>query len=79
DNHRSNRVELQKISVDWRGGSGPSCEQHRAGAVGDEPLLLAKEALTVISRRRVEGAARLVAEGADLIIMDDGFQSARLA
>jgi tetraacyldisaccharide 4'-kinase len=52
---------------------------HRAVAVGDEPLLLAREALTVISRRRVEGARRLVKEGADLIIMDDGFQSARLA
>jgi tetraacyldisaccharide 4'-kinase len=39
---------------------------------------LAREALTVISRRRVEGAQRLVKEGADLIIMDDGFQSARL-
>ncbi|MGR9169387.1 tetraacyldisaccharide 4'-kinase [Rhizobium sp. KDH_Rht_773_N] len=52
---------------------------HRAVAVGDEPLLLAREALTVISRRRVEGAAKLVEEGADFIIMDDGFQSARLA
>jgi tetraacyldisaccharide 4'-kinase len=51
---------------------------HHAIAVGDEPLLLAQEALTVISRRRVEGARRLVKEGADLIIMDDGFQSARL-
>ncbi|MFP5075999.1 tetraacyldisaccharide 4'-kinase [Rhizobium sp. YIM 134829] len=53
-------------------------DHHRARDVGDEPLLLAREALTVISRRRVEGAQRLVAEGADLIIMDDGFQSARL-
>ncbi len=52
---------------------------HRAVAVGDEPLLLAREALTVVSRSRVEGAQRLVKEGADLIIMDDGFQSARLA
>ncbi len=51
---------------------------HRADAVGDEALLLAREATTVISRGRVEGAHRLVAEGADLIIMDDGFQSARL-
>ncbi|MGO4437665.1 tetraacyldisaccharide 4'-kinase [Rhizobium sp. RAF56] len=51
---------------------------HLAGAVGDEPLLLAQEALTVISRRRVEGAERLAKEGVDLIIMDDGFQSARL-
>lgn len=52
---------------------------HRSVDVGDEPLLLAREALTVISRRRVAGAERLVKEGADLIIMDDGFQSARLA
>lgn len=51
---------------------------HRSTAVGDEPLLLAREALTVISRRRIAGADRLVAEGVDLVIMDDGFQSARL-
>ncbi|MFD1327357.1 tetraacyldisaccharide 4'-kinase [Mycoplana ramosa] len=53
-------------------------DRHRARDVGDEPLLLAREALTVISRRRVGGARRLVDEGVDLIIMDDGFQSARL-
>ncbi|WP_075289964.1 tetraacyldisaccharide 4'-kinase [Pararhizobium arenae] len=53
-------------------------DHHRARDVGDEPLLLAREALTVICRRRVEGARKLVTEGADLIIMDDGFQSARL-
>lgn len=51
---------------------------HRSTAVGDEPLLLAREALTVISRRRIAGAEKLVEEGVDLIIMDDGFQSARL-
>jgi tetraacyldisaccharide 4'-kinase len=53
-------------------------ERHRADAVGDEALLLAAEAMTVISRRRVDGARKLAEEGADLIIMDDGFQSARL-
>ncbi|THV23263.1 tetraacyldisaccharide 4'-kinase [Peteryoungia ipomoeae] len=51
---------------------------HRATAVGDEPLLLAREAPTVISRRRVAGAQALVDLGCDLIVMDDGFQSARL-
>jgi tetraacyldisaccharide 4'-kinase len=51
---------------------------HRAADVGDEPLLLVSHAMTVISRRRIEGARRLVEAGADLIIMDDGFQSARL-
>ncbi|MCV9963004.1 tetraacyldisaccharide 4'-kinase [Pararhizobium sp. BT-229] len=51
---------------------------HRARDVGDEPLLLAREGLVVVCRRRVEGARRLISEGADIIIMDDGFQSARL-
>ncbi len=51
---------------------------HRADAVGDEALLLAREGLTVVCRKRVEGARRLASEGADIIIMDDGFQSARL-
>ena len=51
---------------------------HRARDVGDEPLLIAREALTVISRNRIDGARRLVEEGCDLIIMDDGFQSAKL-
>jgi tetraacyldisaccharide 4'-kinase len=51
---------------------------HRARDVGDEPLLIAREALTVVSRKRVEGARLLVSQGCDLIIMDDGFQSAKL-
>lgn len=52
---------------------------HRAVDVGDEPLLLTRAGLTVIARNRLEGARKLIAEGADLIIMDDGFQSARIA
>ncbi|OCW57121.1 tetraacyldisaccharide 4'-kinase [Hoeflea olei] len=49
-----------------------------ARLVGDEPMLLAATALTVVSANRIEGAELLVREGADLILMDDGFQSARL-
>ncbi|MCZ4290866.1 tetraacyldisaccharide 4'-kinase [Hoeflea alexandrii] len=49
-----------------------------ARLVGDEPMLLAARALTVVSPNRIEGAELLVREGVDLIIMDDGFQSARL-
>ncbi|MGN6549220.1 MAG: tetraacyldisaccharide 4'-kinase [Pararhizobium sp.] len=53
--------------------------RHHAHGVGDEPLLLAAAAPTVVTRNRLDGAKRLIAEGAGLIIMDDGFQSARLA
>jgi tetraacyldisaccharide 4'-kinase len=52
--------------------------RHNAHDVGDEPMLLADKALTVVSPNRLEGARRLVEEGADIIIMDDGFQSASI-
>ncbi len=51
---------------------------HNARDVGDEPLLLAEKALTVTTPDRVDGAKRLLKAGIDLIIMDDGFQSAAL-
>jgi len=46
-----------------------------ARAVGDEPILLARVAPTMVSRQRAAGARRLVDEGCDFLIMDDGFQS----
>lgn len=52
--------------------------RHTAAEVGDEPLLLARTALTAISRTRVAGAKLLTESGVDLILMDDGFQSARI-
>ena len=46
--------------------------------VGDEPLLLAEVAPTAVAADRVAGARLLLDAGCDFLILDDGFQSARL-
>ena len=50
-------------------------EQDTAKSVGDEPLLLAREAPTIVAQQRASGAQKLVDDGCDFIILDDGFQS----
>ncbi|MGN6537965.1 MAG: tetraacyldisaccharide 4'-kinase [Mesorhizobium sp.] len=69
-----------------RGHGGSFSEPHVVDAahdsarhVGDEPLLLAEHAPVAVTADRAAGAHLLIdRHGCDFLIMDDGFQSARI-
>ncbi|MBR5482780.1 MAG: tetraacyldisaccharide 4'-kinase [Alphaproteobacteria bacterium] len=64
-----------------RGYGGKLCgvmvdkDKHTPQDVGDEPLLLAREADVSINSNRVKAAQKAIENGADVLIMDDGFQN----
>lgn len=75
---REQGIEAQILS---RGYGGRLVGPHKvdpltdsAEVVGDEPLMLAQSAPVWISRNRAAGAAAAKAAGAEMLILDDGFQ-----
>lgn len=70
------------VTRGYRGSeTGPlqvDIKRHKSDEVGDEPLLLAATAPTWVARDRAAGVSSAASSGANIAILDDGFQNAAL-
>ncbi|KAK0341889.1 hypothetical protein LTR94_024565 [Friedmanniomyces endolithicus] len=76
---RAQGLQAQALSRGYGGRlEGPvqvDIDRHTARDVGDEPLMLAKNAPAWIARDRLAGAQAAAASGAQIVVMDDGHQN----
>jgi tetraacyldisaccharide 4'-kinase len=79
---RARGVDAHGLSRGYGGKlAGPTLvepETHTAADVGDEPLMLARDAPMWVARDRVAGARAAVAAGAQALVLDDAHQNPSL-
>lgn len=76
---RSPAVVMRGYGGNLKGPVRVSANTHTVDDVGDEALLHTRRGPVWVSRERSRAAAPAIADGADVLVMDDGHQHASLA